>query len=530
MAEEPIAAQIGLEILESGGNAIDAAIATAFALAVSYPEAGNIGGGGFALVYNNRRIRAYDFREVAPLKSHAQLYLDTDSILIRESNHEGLRSVGVPGTVAGLGRLFEQHASMKWSELLYPAIALARDGFKISHAQSDHFASYSKKLLSDSAASHVFFPEGKIPVAGWWLQQPKLAQTLERISSGGWKEFYNGETARELVSFCDKGGGWIDSTDLANYKCIERKPTKLRIHETDVFGMPEPSSGGLSVSLILARLYELSLSQDIASGVESLHLSAEVMRSAFEQRAFCLGDPDLKPRAFDVETYLKGQEYQTLLESINRKRARKSILPEQVLSGDEGQHTTHISICDKDGRAVSLTYTLERNYGSGIMVPQLGFLLNNEMGDFNPWPGQTDSTGLIGTEANLVRAGARMLSSMSPTIVLRDGDLHAILGTRGGRTIINSVALVLDKFLREAMSPWESITAPRIHHQWFPDRVYYEKGRFTTATLDSLEAMGHTIHPYEKLGSVMAIMRNKDGRLMGIADPRSSQGTSLKQK
>jgi gamma-glutamyltranspeptidase/glutathione hydrolase len=518
-----IASDIGYQVIQSGGNAIDAAVATAFALAVTHPTAGNIGGGGF-LVYRpaTGEPTTFDFREAAPAGSHPEMWLK-DGKYNAEVHHNSHLAVGVPGTVAGLHLAWKTGGSKPWKELVSPAVKLARDGFEMSEGLASSLERTIPRFKRYPASLAQFTKNGQPYEAGELFKQPDLARTLERIANDGPAGFYEGETAALIEKEMKANGGLITREDLKNYQAKQRAPIRGTYRGYEIIGMPPPSSGGISVQLMLNILEGYDLKASGSGSAQTLHLLAESMRRAFAERAQHLGDPDfVKTMPIDR---LISKEYATQLrKTINPSRASKSS-PTTFTWATESQETTHFSIVDTQRNAVSLTYTLEAGYGSKIVVPGAGFLLNNEMGDFNAGPGITTAEGLIGTDPNLARPGKRMLSSMSPTIVAKDGKLFMVTGSPGGRTIINTVLMTILNVIDFGMNAQEAVDSGRIHHQWLPDRISYEEHAFSPDTLALLEKMGHTLQQGGSQGVDEVIVYNeKEDMLEGGLDRRQPDG------
>jgi len=523
-----LASQVGVEALWDGGNAVDAAVAAAFALAVTHPTGGNIGGGGFLLYRPPSGVAvAYDFRETAPAGASPTMFLK-DGVYDENRHHESHLSVGVPGTVAGLHMAWKAHGKLPWRRLVAPAITLARDGFMVT----DGLARSLKDVLPDMQkypASVAQFSRGGEPYEmGDVLKQPQLARTLDRIADRGPAGFYEGETAALIEKEMKAGGGLITRADLAAYRPIRREPLRGTYRGYDVFSMPAPSSGGTALIQMLNVLEGYDLKTREFGGAATVHVAAEAMRRAFADRARYLGDPafntDLAPA---LERLLSKEYAQELRRTIREDRASKSS-PATFDWPAEGDETTHVSVVDDARGAVSLTYTLEDSYGSKIVVPGAGFLLNNEMGDFNAGPGLTDDKGLIGTEPNLAAPGKRMLSSMTPTIVARDGKLFLVVGSPGGRTIINTVLLTILNVVDYGMNAQQAIDAPRFHHQWLPDRIDYERYGLSPDTLELLRAKGHELREVDSQGVAQAIVyRAEENLLEGGTDRRVPDGAAI---
>ncbi len=529
VSEHYVASQVGLETLRAGGNAMDAAVATAFALAVVFPFAGNIAGGGFMVSSDaHGATTSFDFREVAPLAAYETMFLGADGRVHGKCNHEGLLSVGVPGTVAGLHRAHTRLGRRPWHTLLEPAIQLARDGFAVSAKLHRELEERADDFRKYPASAKVFLDAGgRPPAEGATWRQPDLAESLTRIQRDGPEGFYRGRTAQLLTEMMQQGGGLITQADLERYQAVERKTLEgpLAGYRLAMLGLP--SSGGIMVQQMLNMLDGLRLGDLRHHCPLHLHLLAESMRRVFADRACFLGDPDFVDEGM-VARLLDPRHAGRLRQSISWTQASRSD-PRQALTGWEGGETTHFCVVDAERNAVSLTYTLALGYGCKIVVEGGGFLLNNEMGDFNPIPGLTDEAGLIGTLPNRVAPGKRPLSNMTPTIVLRDDRPVLAVGTPGGRTIGNSVLQVLLNLFTFGMGLQEAVDAPRIHHQWLPDELRMEQPLRSQERVSALQAMGHTISPWKgELGRVMAIQIDwESGMLTGAADARSADAAAL---
>ena len=523
ITQSDIASQIGFNVIKNGGNAIDAAVATAFAMAVTHPTAGNIGGGGF-IVYRpaSGEPASYDFREVGPARSSPEMWLK-DGKYDFDTHHNSHLSVGVPGTVAGLHLAWKEQGSKPWKELVQPAIVLARDGFEVSHGLARSLAGQLDDFKKYPASLAQFSKNGKPYEAGDTLKQPDLAKTLTRIADQGPAGFYEGETAALIEKEMKANGGLITMGDLKAYQAKKRGVVKGTYRGYDIIGMPPPSSGGMAIVQMLNVLEGYDLKANGYGSAKNIHLTAEAMRRAFADRARYIGDPDFEkdiPMPMLISKDYAAQQRK----SINPDKASKSS-PTSFQFTNESPETTHISIVDAKRNAVALTYTLEYGYGSRIVVPGAGFLLNNEMGDFNGQPGLTDERGMIGTSPNLARPGKRMLSSMSPTIIAKDGQLFMVTGTPGGRTIINTVLTTILNVIDYGMNAQEAVDAGRMHHQWLPDRLSLERYGFSADTIATLKAMGHTIAEAGNQGAAQVIVFNqKDNMLEGGVDRRPPDG------
>lgn len=522
-----LASEVGRDILKKGGNAVDASVGTAFALAVTLPSAGNIGGGGFMIFHDAKgHATAINFREKAPLAATKDMYLGDDGRIRNNVNHDSILAVGVPGTVAGLFKAHATYGKLDWKELLDPAIDLAENGFKVGPgiAGFSHWIYENREAYPSTA--EVFLKNGEPQQEGDLFIQHDLAETLKRIREKGAAGFYSGKTARLLAQFMAENKGLITEEDLQKYKAQELEPIKGSYRGYDIIGMPPPSSGGVAVVEMLNILEGYDLNAYGLNSAESLHLLTEAMRRAFADRALFLGDPDFNP----------DMPLQKLTSKSYADQLRKEIMLKKASVSDsanfnkahlkyESPETTHISVVDEEGNAVSMTYTLEQSYGSKMLVKGAGFLLNNEMGDFNPVPAYTDTTGLIGTEPNQIAPEKRMLSSMSPTIVAKDGKPVIVIGSPGGRTIINTVLEVVVNMIDFNLDIAKAIESPRIHHQWLPDVTYFEAWGFSPDTEEIYRQMGHEIEYRESQGRAMGIyIDDNENAFYGAADSRSYNG------
>ena len=527
VSDNTVASQIGIDILKKGGNAIDAAVATAFALAVTHPQAGNIGGGGF-LVYmdSSGQATTIDFREKAPLLANPKMFLDNSGTLIKDSNHEGLKSVGVPGTVAGLYMAHKKYGSLPWKALVQPSIDLAENGVTLSYT----LAAHAKRINSNSNPKFLknYYKNSKGELTKYgelWIQK-KLAKTLKLIRDNGKDGFYKGAVAEEIAEFMKANGGIITLDDLDKYEAIERKAIKGTYKEYEIVAMPLPSSGGVAVIEMLNMMEEANLDSVQFNSTEYIHLLTEAMRRTFADRAEHLGDPDFN---LDMPlTKLTSKEFAKM--RYNNIDFNSASVSDSSKFGQiyDGKNTTHFSIIDKHSNAVSLTYTLEQSYGSRLGSPELGFIFNNEMGDFNPQPGYTNSGWLIGTNPNIIQSEKRMLSSMSPTIVTKNGKPYLIIGSPGGRTIINTVFQTILAVIEYDMPLEKAIEAMKIHHQWMPDRLVFEKYLMSLESQDALKQMGHTLKGRESLGRLMGVLCPTDSNIyIGASDTSSPDGGAI---
>lgn len=526
-----LASQAGDEILKKGGNAIDATVATAFALAVTLPSAGNLGGGGFIVYHGNNGERTtFNFREKAPLAATANMFLGEDGKIKDDSNHVGLLAVGVPGTVAGLYKAHQKMGKLPWSQLIAPAIALAENGFPSTY-DMNWFVQWVKKNKNDyPSTAKAFLKNGEeIYNPGELWKQPDLAKTLKLIQANGADGFYKGETAGRIADYMKANGGLITLEDLLKYEAEELKPVTGNYRGYEIISMPPPSSGGVAIIEMLNILEGYDLKEMGHNSAISLHVLTEAMRRAFADRALHIGDPNFNP-GIPIEKLTSKEYAGRLRETIELGLA--SVSDSANFSAahliPESPETTHVSVVDKDGNAVSMTYTLEASYGSRIVVEGAGFLLNNEMGDFNPIPGYTNSKGLIGTKPNLVEPEKRMVSSMTPTIVAKDGKPVIVIGSPGGRTIINTVLQVIVNMIDHEMDIARAIESPRIHHQWLPDITSFENWGISPDTRDLYENMGHKIRYVTNQGQAMGIYIDQEtGMIYGGADSRSYDGRAV---
>ncbi|PRP65793.1 gamma-glutamyltransferase [Nonlabens agnitus] len=528
VSDNRIASEIGVDIMKKGGNAIDASVATAFALAVTHPAAGNLGGGGF-LVYrpNTGEATTIDFREKAPLAAHPKMFLDKNDSLIVGSNHNSALAIGVPGTVAGLYLAHQKYGKLPWNELVEPSIEVARNGFPLTWALYNE-ANYLRNSTSAPSflKKYVLDDDGHALEFGDVWKQPELAQTLQIIADQGHDGFYRGQIAQQIENFMKESGGIITKKDLEKYQAIEREPIVSTFDEFTIYSMPPPSSGGVTMAAML-NIMELANKESIPfNSTAYVHLMIESMRRGFADRAEFLGDPDFNPD-LPLDRLISKEHARKRFENINMEKASMSE-PQTFGHPYDGDNTTHFSVIDKDGNAVSVTYTLEQSYGSGLGSSKLGFIFNNEMGDFNPVPGETKTNGQIGTDPNLIEPEKRMLSSMNPTIVVKDDKPFLIMGSPGGRTIINTVFQAVLNAMLYDMDVKQSIESMKIHHQWLPDVTYYEQGKLSPDTVNNLKEMGHQMVPVDQLGRLMGIQFNpSENIIIGASDSSSPDGAAI---
>lgn len=523
-----LASDVGASILRKGGNAVDAAVATAFALAVTYPGAGNIGGGGFMVIrLANGTATTIDYRERAPLKSTQTMYLDKAGKIDRSLTATGYLAPGVPGTVRGLALAHRKFGKLLWRDVVEPAARLATKGFALDSALARSLSREVVQAMKPYSASVAAYGKsgGGVWQTGDTIVLADLGRTLNAIATRGADVFYNGWIADSIAAEMQRNGGLITKADLAAYRAKERAPIRGHYYGYDIVTMPPPSSGGVAMVEMLNILSHFDLEKGRWSP-ETLHLMIEAMRRAYVDRARYLGDPDFVKMPL---ARLTSQKYaSTLAAQIDRAKATSSVeLGKDIVSptsvATESDETTQFSVIDKDGNAVSNTFTLEGGYGSHVVVRGAGFLLNNEMGDFNKKPGETNVEGDIGTHANLIAPGKRMLSSMTPTIVTKGGKLFMVTGSPGGRTIINTVTEVVFNATRFRMNAREAVDAPRLHHQWLPDVAMFERDAVPDSTLARLRAMGHTVEQRGRQGDAHTIIYDvKAKTAYGANDRRSS--------
>ncbi len=520
VSQEMIASQVGAEILARGGNAVDAAVAVGFALAVTLPRAGNLGGGGFMLVYlaETDEVVAIDYREMAPAAATRDMYLDDNGEVDQQRVRFSHLAAGIPGTVAGLHHAHSRFGSMKWSELVLPAMRLARNGIIVNYDLADSLKRRRSRMTRHRTTAETFFKPGGVPYeAGDKFVQKDLAWTLKQIARGGKEAFYSGPVARKIVTQMEAHDGLITLEDLANYRVAEREPVRGQYRGFEIVSMPPPSSGGVHLIQMLNVLEHFPLARYGPGSANHLHVMTEAMRLAYADRAEHLGDPDFYAVPVD---WLTSEDYaRELAASIDMEQARSSA---EVSPGTpvppESLDTTHFSVMDKSGNMVANTYTLNFSYGSGITVAGAGFLLNNEMDDFSAKPGVPNAFGLLGGEANAVQPGKRPLSSMTPTLVFKDGKPFIATGSPGGSRIITAVLQLIVNVIDHGMNIADATHQPRIHHQWLPDILQHER-LINPDTLKILAARGHDLKTSSALGAVETLMF-RDGTFYGAADPR----------
>ncbi|MCD6440563.1 MAG: gamma-glutamyltransferase [Candidatus Marinimicrobia bacterium] len=520
------ASDVGIEVLKNGGNAVDAAIAVGFALAVVYPPAGNIGGGGFMLICSPEgEVTAIDFREKASRSARRDMYLDESGNPVDGWSTEGALAVGVPGSVAGYEYALQHYGSMKWNELLAPAIKLAEDGFPVSYYIHEGLRDHQKLMRRFPASVEMFYQNDSVPDIGDTLRFSDLAVTLKRIAKQGAGEFYRGRTAKRLVKAVRDNGGIIDLWDLQHYEVKERKPIRFTYRGYDIFSMPLPSSGGICLAQILKVVEQFPLAEYGFQALQSIRIITEAERRAYANRAHYLGDPDFI--SVPVDYLLSDELIRAMAKSIDLTKATPSCEVDHAPL-PKSEETTHFSVVDKDGWAVAVTTTLNSAYGSGFVAGKTGILLNNEMDDFSIKTGMPNMYGLVGAEANAIQPQKRMLSSMTPTIVCRNDSLMWVLGTPGGGTIITTVVQVLINMIDYNMTLVQAVDAPRFHHQWLPDVIFAEKYSFSPDLIDLLQAKGYTIRKRSSIGDVNAIAVDRDNKYyIAVPDKRRQSAASV---
>jgi len=516
-----LATKVGVEILQKGGNAIDAAVAVGFALAVTYPAAGNIGGGGFLVYYRNDGFSTtIDFREKAPSKAHRDMYLDSVGNPLLNLSQEGATSVGIPGSVDGLIYAHKKYGRLKFSDVIEPAIKLAKYGFRLSYDLAKSINSNYENFVKYESSKKIFTKGGEKFQEGDLFVQKDLARTLELIKKYSRKGFYEGRTAELIVNQIQKLGGYITLEDLKNYHCVERKPVIGEYRGYKIISMGPPSSGGVAIIQALNILENLDLRKDDYQSSKYVHYLIETLKRVYFDRAEYLGDSDFV--YVPVQKLISKDYAKKLFHQINPEKATEfDAVDTKSVFDYESPETTHYSVIDKDGNAVSVTTTINSSYGSSIVVEGAGFLLNNEMDDFSIKPGVQNQFGLIGKEANAIAPNKRMLSSMTPTIVLKDNKPFLIVGSPGGSMIITSVLQVILNVIDFKMDLFRAVSFPRIHHQFIPEEVYYEDYALSEDVIQKLESYGHKFKKRNYIGWINAVLVDEQNKFYyGISDPR----------
>ena len=527
VSTHPAASEIGLAILKKGGNAIDAAVAVNFALAVAHPSAGNIGGGGF-LVYRDKsgNVKALDYREKAPSAASRDMYLDAEGKIIPGKSMTGIFSVGVPGTVAGMQEMHEKLGKLSWADLLQPAVDLARKGLVLTEKEARGLNRQRTEFLKENPGkNYLLSAEGKEWKAGDLLVQEDLANTVELILKKKAKGFYKGQTARNIVNEMKAQNGIISKKDLRNYQAVWRTPIKSQYKNYQIIGMPPPSSGGVALAQLLQMVAPYSLQKWGPTSDSTIQVMVEAERRVYADRSKWLGDPDFVK--VPVNELTDPSYVRSRMSSMNFTQATKSAdILAGAFPGYESPETTHYSIVDGEGNAVSITTTLNNSYGSKVFVGGSGFLLNDEMDDFSAKAGSPNLYGLIGSKSNEILPNKRMLSSMTPTIVEENGQLKMVVGTPGGATIITSVFQVVLNTLEMGMNMQQAVEYPRFHHQWMPEKITAEPKRFSEEQQIRLQTKGYTFAPVSAIGLVEGILVLPNGNLQGGADSRGDDTVS----
>lgn len=521
VSAHPLASDVGTAILKQGGNAVDATIAVQFALAVVYPRAGNLGGGGFMVIRNaDGSTDALDYREKAPAAANRDMYLDSLGNVVKGLSTAGHLAAGVPGTVDGMWQAHQKYGSLDWNAIIQPAITLAKNGFQLSETEAKRFNGYKENFEKYSTRPSVFTSQDSFEI-GYNFVQTQLAETLERIKKQGRDGFYSGKTAVLVVEEMQRGGGIISNEDLQNYQAAWRTPIEANYKDYKIISMPPPSSGGVALVQMLKMIEDYPLSDYGFHSEQAVHLMSEVERRAYADRAKHLGDADY----YDVPLeMLLDSEYLD-----ERMADYHELLPtpsDSIEAGDfevamESFETTHTSVVDAAGNAVSVTTTLNGNFGCKVVVSGAGFFLNNEMDDFSAKPGVPNMFGLVGGEANAIEPGKRMLSSMTPTIVEKDGEWFMVVGAPGGSTIITAVFQTIVNVIEFDMPLYEAVQAGRFHHQWKPDEIWIEGANFPEATQTALANNGYKFRDRKRMAVIKAIQRLENGKIVGVADTRN---------
>ncbi|MCP3126716.1 gamma-glutamyltransferase [Shewanella sp. KJ2020] len=526
-SQEALASRTGVEILKQGGNAVDAAVAVAFSLAVTLPRAGNIGGGGFMLVHiakENKTI-AIDYREMAPSKAKKEIFLDENGDAVPKLSREHGLAVGVPGTVMGMSLALEKYGTMTLAEVTAPAIKMAQEGISVTPDLAVSLAGLKRRMSQWPSTAAIFYKaDGSDFQVDDILKQPELAHSLQLIAEKGTKGFYEGETAAKLVNAVQEAGGIMTLDDLKNYKVVEREPVRGQYRGYEVVSMPPPSSGGVHIIEMLNVLQQFPIDKFGHNTAQTLHLMTETMKQAYSDRSEYLGDPDFYKVPVKA---LTSKDYAQKIASkiaINKTTPSEEIKPGK-LAPYESDQTTHFSVVDKWGNAVSNTYTLNFSYGSGLVAKGTGILLNNEMDDFSAKPGVPNGYGLVGGDANAVEGNKRPLSSMSPTIVMKDGKPFLVTGSPGGSRIITTTLQIIMNVIDHGLNIAEASNAARVHHQWLPDELRVESS-LNRDTISLLEAKGHKVKVQSAMGSTQSIMVTDQG-MFGASDPRHSGSEAI---
>ena len=521
VSAHPIASQVGIEILKKGGNAIDAAVAVGFALAVTHPSAGNLGGGGFMVIHlENGKQTTFDYREKAPASTHKNIYLDENGNYDPKLSTEGWSSSGVPGSIAGMLAALEKYGSLQLHEIIQPAIDLAENGFEMDYRMVDFVNAYHKEFMKHPSSKKIFTNAGKRFEENDKLIQKDLAETLKLIRDNGKEGFYEGSLAELIASQAKSNGGYISLEDLANYEAKERKPLTGNYRGYKIISMGPPSSGGTALIQTLNVMENFEIDKTDFGSSDYIHKLVETFKFVFADRSEHLGDEDFYPVP---KEWLTSKDYaKEIFNRIGTEATPANQIKPGAPSNDESLETTHYSVVDKFGNAVSVTTTINSTFGNKIVVEGAGFLMNNEMDDFSAKPGEPNQFGLLGSEANSIVPGKRMLSSMTPTIVLQNGKPVLVIGSPGGSRIITTVIQVVLNVIDFEMDIQTAINMPRVHHQWYPDSLYYETYALNKDVVNVLKNKGHSIGGNIGIGRAQGIIiDNKEKLFWGAADPRS---------
>lgn len=516
--ESPHATKVGVGILKQGGNAVDAAVAVGFAMAVTYPEAGNIGGGGFMVIhFNDGTNTSIDYREKAPLSAHRDMFLDEKGEFDMKKSTSGWSASGVPGSVAGMIYAQQKYGKLDLKDVIQPAIDLAKRGFEIDFETADRFNAYGKIFMQYVSTKKIFTKPDTTFSPGDLFVQSDLASTLTLIRDKGWEGFYKGRTAELIAEQSQANGGYISLEDLANYKATEREPVKGTYHDLEIVSMGPTASGGIALIQALNILENFEIKNDEWGSSIYIHLLVETFKYVFADRSEHLGDMEF----YDVPIeWLISKRY---AHDIASKILNDYAVPSEAIAPGkptvhESNQTTHYSVIDENGNAVSVTTTINGLFGNKIVVDGAGFFMNNEMDDFSSKPGEPNMFGLLGGEANAIKPGKRMLSSMTPTIILRNDKPYLIVGARGGSRIITAVIQTVLNVVEFEMNIKDAMDAPRIHHQWYPDQINYEDRALSLDVIQNLKTMGHTIGRNQGVGKVVGILVEEDGTITGSVD------------
>jgi gamma-glutamyltranspeptidase/glutathione hydrolase len=522
VSAHPLASEVGADIMRAGGNAVDATIAVQFALAVVYPRAGNLGGGGFMVLrQSDGKTDALDYREKAPAAADRDMYLDSTEQVIKGLSTAGHLASGVPGTVAGMWAAHQKYGKLPWADLVRPARKLAAEGFQLSETETERFNNFQDAFQEHNTQASVFMPSDTFTV-GFLFKQPDLAKTLQLIEEQGEKGFYEGRTAQLIVEEMKRGEGIITAQDLRDYEATWRTPIQIPYKNYTFISMPPSSSGGIAVGQMLKMVEEYPLSDYGFHSTAAVQLMAEAERRAFADRAQHVGDSDFY--AVPMDSLLSDNYLAQRMSSYQNDRPTVS---DSLAAGDfdvalESFETTHTSVVDMMGNAVSVTTTLNSNFGSKVIVGRAGFFLNNEMDDFSVKPGVPNQFGLVGAEANAIQPGKRMLSSMTPSIVEKEGELFLVLGAPGGSTIITAVFQTMLNVIEFDMDLYDAVQAGRFHHQWKPDEIWIEKENFPSTARNELEEMGYNFRELNRMAIIKAIEVLPNGDLNGVGDNRNA--------